>query len=194
MATQKWKRKKRDVKKWNEEEKLLARKMSTMYRLQLKGKNVHVRPWRSSIPIEDQPDVFIHFLKAAEIVREEEIDWKEFVRAQFEKWNGPPSASPLPSQLHSAQSLTRYSEWKLADSINADLFRDSIEQRRKDGRDIFVNDRHTLKSYKIRAHSDKTDREILLMFFADFSREYHQKRGTWKKVRREWISYRECDD
>ena len=167
-------------------EALAGRKLANMYLMRLKSMSVYALPWKTSQPIEHQA-VFACFIKAHRLIEAEGHDWREYMRAQFEAWNGPPNTYPFPQQLYTDSAIQRFARWKFEQEEEKEYF----EAQPKVNGQRFKYDRLKLKRLKLAHH--KPGRRILLMFPTEFSKDFLVKRGVWDEVKSTWYAARELD-
>jgi len=133
-----------------------------------------VRPFSDSIPVEEQA-VFTHFLKAADILIEEERtsreDIRAFVRAQFLglRWTKSP---PYPSQLHSTGARLRFMEY---------LNKAYAEEAAKPTEDDFFVNEYEVQERKLKRMCSalKLDEvSVLRSFGSKFTKSFVKSKGA----------------
>lgn len=88
----------------------MAKRLATFYRHMMRSQaGVFRQPFNTNVPIELQ-GIFTHFLKAADVVIEEDGDPEMFIRAQFEGLSFARSF-PFPPQLHTSNARLRFCEY-----------------------------------------------------------------------------------
>jgi hypothetical protein len=173
----------------------LASKIAVVYLRQLKSHNLHSRPWAPGSDIEDLPQ-FVHFLRVARIVLDSQkdggapIDYRDFVTAQFEAWNGPARLAPMLTQLYSEGAFVRYQNWLDSDdrrSVPVAVERAQEEQLPPEKR--FKGEiQHLARLVKVHGVSE---RRILVRMCTDFSEEFLRWKKAWKKVQKRYLAWKE---
>lgn len=155
--------------------KRLARRIAMTYRNRLKAEaNIFVKPFSDSIPVEEQ-SVFTHFLKAADILIEENrtshLDVRAFVKAQFigMKFSGHP---PYPGQLYSTGARLRFAEY-----LNK-AYSDEASIPTED--DFFVNE-YEVQERKLKRMCDALNLDevsVLRSFGSKFTKAFVKSKGV----------------
>lgn len=174
-------------KKFGKRETRLAVKIAKLYLRKLKAKNIYARPWIGDV---EQSRHFANFVAVARIVKASEedggasVNYRDWVRAQFEAWNGPKSYSPTPAQLQSEGAFDRYNHW-LAERMDASQRATASENDDHEG-DL----RAAEKALKRMCHDlGLSERKVLIKFCTEFTSTFLKHKGVWRKVReryREW--------
>lgn len=160
-------------------EALEAKHVASIYKRQRKAFNFSAKkPWRTDKPFEELP-VFGQFVEAVRLIEDLQADPRDFVRAQFECWNGPPSTFPWPSHLISQGAVDRYNRWY---EDNRAVERVKAPKLKKGD---FTRDERKLRQLTKRTGLDT--KAALKRDPALFSRGFLKHHGVWEEVKDDWV-------
>lgn len=155
-------------------EAILAKKIAHTYRRKAKARNIHVQPWRLDQPLESLK-VFTHLVNTARIVMSIGAEYKDFVRAQFDCWNGPPNRYPLPHQLCTDGALDRYNVWLLKNKPRSKRQSRAVTRRKKNG---FMREQKRLD--RLCKTSGLESAVVLSEMQEEFSKGFLKHHGAWE--------------
>lgn len=151
----------------------MAKRLANIYKNMLRAEvTIYKSPYAPGIPVENQ-SVFSHFLKAAQIVLDEDGDPKMFLKAQFGalKWA---RKFPFPAMLHTTNARLRYMDYRsqhedaeAKETTEADFFFDEFEWQAR-------------KLKNLAASTGLTEKKALAMYRKQFTRPFLRLRGVAK--------------
>jgi len=176
-------RAKSSIKKHSVAQALCAKRISKYFWLYTKKKSRHAQPWRRDIPLEDQPAIWNKLLEAARLIRKNEVDERKFVAAQFANWNGPSRTLPMVTHLCTAGSLERYTAYLYAEQCKK---QECVKVSDNDDIEILIR-QGKKKLERLSRVSEMDEKEILLSDPLEFTQEFLQYKGVWKRVQKRWL-------
>lgn len=156
----------------------LALRIANEYLNRLRSLEPNHRPWGFQ-PVQETK-VFMHFLKAAEVVEEMQADPKVFITAQFEhmqKWKRSKYVFPWPSQLWNENARLKYIQYVGEQRQRAETL--ALPQHE-------VTPYAVLEQKKLTALCKKfklPEREVLIMMHAQFSDTFLESKGALVTLR-----------
>lgn len=161
----------------------MALVLSNRYYLQLFQRGLS-RRWTD--PIEES-SVYIHFLRAAKMVVNYDMNPQWFIKAQFKRmW--PEHALPQPNQLYCENAVNRYNNW--TDEYAA--AQEDVISYKTLGRDRFKPEDQYLR--RLAEADGVSERRALIRNCTEFGTKYLKHRGVWAKVKDRYIAWKEDTD
>ena len=139
--------------------------------------------------VEDQR-VFAQFIQVARIIRgtykhPPKVDWRDFVRAQFEMWNGPKNTVPQPSMLHSEGAFARYTSWVELRTADEDRI---VQYKKLPPKERYKpEDKYLARLAEAQGVSEK---RMLIRACTDFTEKYLKYKGVWEVVKEDYIKWK----